>query len=82
VLLLQQQLEKLGLNWLPSSQLIGIGTDVEANSIGVENGIVQQVQKNLSHVHCPQNVLSAVKNAKCTDDTDSILKLYKFYHFH
>jgi hypothetical protein len=51
----QQELEKLGLNWLPSSQLIGIGTDGAASLIVVENRFVQKVHQNLSHVinmHC------------------------------
>jgi hypothetical protein len=87
--LFQLELEKLGLNWLSYSELIGIDTDGEASLIGVENGFVQKVYQILSHViniqlHCPQknlSVLSAVKNVKCIDDTDSILKhLYKFYH--
>jgi hypothetical protein len=84
----QQELEERGLNWLSSSQCIGIGIDGATSLIGVENGFVQKVRKNLSHVisiHCIArrinlSVLSAVKNVKCIDDIDSILKqLYKFY---
>jgi hypothetical protein len=66
----QQELEKLGHNWLSSSEPIGIGTNGAASLIGVENEFVQKVHKNLSHViniHCIAHrisVLSAVKNVK------------------
>jgi hypothetical protein len=40
--------KSLGLNWVYSCQLIGMGTDGAASLIGVQNGFVQKVCQNLS----------------------------------
>jgi hypothetical protein len=87
----EKELEKHELlNWLSFSNLIGIGTDGAASLLGKEHGLIKKVRSNLSHVisvHCVAHrlnlsVLSAVKNGKFIDDTDSTLKkLYKFYQY-
>ncbi|XP_040177111.1 zinc finger protein 862-like [Rana temporaria] len=84
-----KELKTHGLSdWLFSNKLIGIGTDGAASMIGAEDGLVQKVRRNLSHVigiHCVAHrlnlsVLSSVKEGKCIDDLDSVLKkLYQFY---
>ncbi|XP_073524940.1 zinc finger protein 862-like [Phyllobates terribilis] len=88
---LTEELRTLGLvGWLSSSHLIAIGTDGAASMIGTENGLVQKIRQNISHligIHCVAHrlnlsVLSSVKQAKLIDDFDSILKkLYKFYQY-
>jgi hypothetical protein len=87
----EKELEKHGLlNWLSSSNLTGISTDDAASLLGTEHGLIKKVRSNLSNVigvHCVAHrlnlsVLSAVKNGKFIDDTDSTLKkLYKFYRY-
>jgi hypothetical protein len=53
---LEKELEKhVLLNWLSSSNLIGIGTDGAASRLGTEHGLIKKVRSNLSHligVHC------------------------------
>ncbi|XP_073532536.1 zinc finger protein 862-like [Phyllobates terribilis] len=70
--------------------LIAIGTDGAASMIETENGLVQKIRQNISHligIHCVAHrlnlsVLSSVKQAKLIDDFDSILKkLYQFYQY-
>ncbi|XP_073537153.1 zinc finger protein 862-like [Phyllobates terribilis] len=88
---LTEELRTLGLvGWLSSSHLIAIGTDGAASMIGTENGLVQKIRQNISHligIHCVAHrlnlsVLSSVKQAKLIDDFDSILKkLYQFYQY-
>ncbi|XP_070587501.1 zinc finger protein 862-like [Erythrolamprus reginae] len=88
---LTEELRTLGLvGWLSSSHLIAIGTDGAASMIGTENGLVQKIRQNISHligIHCVAHrlnlsVLSSVKQAKLIDDLDSILKkLYQFYQY-
>jgi hypothetical protein len=59
------------LDWLSSSNLIGIGTDGAASLLGTEHGLIKKVRSNLNHVigvHCVANrlslsVFSAVKMA-------------------
>jgi hypothetical protein len=85
----EKELEKHGiLDWLSSSNLIGIGNDGAASLLGTEHGLIKKVRSNLSHligVHCVAHrlnlsVLSAVKNGRFIDDIDSTLKkLHKFY---
>jgi hypothetical protein len=87
----KKELEKHGLlYWLPSCNLIGIDTDNAASLLRTEHGLLKKVRSNLSHVigvHCVAHrlnlsVLSAVKNGKFFDDTDSTLKkLHKFYQY-
>jgi hypothetical protein len=76
------------LDWLPSSNLIGIGTDGAASLQETEHGLIKKVRSNFNHVIGVQcvahrlnlSVLSAVKNDKFIDDIDSTMKkLCKFY---
>jgi hypothetical protein len=67
----EKELEKHGfLNWLLSSHLIGISTDGAASISGAENGLIQKIRQNISHltgVHCVAHMLnlstlSSIKN--------------------